>query len=62
MTIGRAIYWTLGGVQKVVEFLGAAERFAHRLRKRALPLPDDTEPIPLSRLRPLPRPPRPPRP
>lgn len=48
MKVTRAIYWTLGSVQAVVEFVGALQRMVRKARKGILPLVDDTQPIPLT--------------
>ena len=53
--IGRAIYWTIGGAQAVLEFVGIVRRLGKEARKGTLPHElklDDTDPVPLSRPRP----------
>ena len=43
--LGRAIYWVLGGMQAVVEFVATGRRLVKAARKGTLP--DDTDPFPL---------------
>lgn len=55
--IGRAIYWTIGGIQAVLELVGATNRMVREARRGTLPHDlklDDTDPVPLSRPRPPP--------
>lgn len=47
--IGRALYWTLGGIQSVGELFGACRRLVREARKGIVPHVDDTEPVPLTR-------------
>lgn len=49
MKIGKAIYNVLGVVQAVVELAGSLQRLVRKARKGVLPLPNDTQPIPLHR-------------
>ncbi len=46
--LGRAVYWTLGAVQAVVEGAGVVRRLVRSARKGVLPMQDDTQPIPLT--------------
>lgn len=46
--LGRAIYWTIGAVQAVIEGVGAGRRLIRQVRKGIVPMVDDTQPIPLS--------------
>lgn len=47
MKIGRAVYNVLGVVQAAVELVGSLQRLVRKARKGVLPLPNDTQPIPL---------------
>jgi hypothetical protein len=51
----KAIYWTLGGVQALLEVVGITRSLVKEARKGTLPHKlDDTDPIPLSRPKPPP--------
>ena len=55
--IFKAIYWTIGGIQAVLELAGAARRLTKDARAGKLPHDlklDDTDPIPLSKPKPPP--------
>lgn len=51
--VGKAIYWTLGAVQTVGEWVGLARGIVRSARRGSLPL-NDTDPIPLSKRPPPP--------
>jgi hypothetical protein len=46
--LGRAIYWTLGAAQAVVEIVGAGKRLVRQVRNGTVPSVDETDPMPLS--------------
>lgn len=46
-TIGKAIYWTLGGIQAAGKAIDAGRKLTRKLRRRAAGI-DDTQPIPLT--------------
>lgn len=47
--LGRAIYWTIGGIQAVGEVVGTVSRLVRQMRKGVVPHVDDSDPIPLTR-------------
>jgi len=47
-TLGKAIYWTIGGIQAVGELVGSGRRLVRQMRKGIVPMVDDTQPIPLT--------------
>jgi hypothetical protein len=47
MKVGRIVYNVLGIVQGAVELIGSISRLVRKARKGVLPMPDDTQPIPL---------------
>lgn len=46
--LGRAIYWTLGAAQTVVEIVGAGKRLVRQVRNGTVPSVDETDPMPIS--------------
>jgi hypothetical protein len=46
--LGRAIYWTLGAAQAVVEIVGAGKRLVRQVRNGTVPSVDETDPMPIS--------------
>lgn len=47
--LGRALYWTIGGIQAVGEAVVSGRRLIRQMRQGVVPMVDESEPMPLSR-------------